>query len=125
MAGEAPTPTAASSLDHPRAIAVQKRTISSPRAAVGRPGDRNASRLERSERRFRMFIATSSIEVLRRPFESAQYCSVDDQSELRNQGIRISMSGKGNCYDNAMVETFFKTLKSEHLADRLLHSHGR
>ena len=25
----------------------------------------------------------------------------------------ISMSGKGNCYDNAMVETFFKTLKSE------------
>jgi putative transposase len=23
------------------------------------------------------------------------------------------MSGKGNCYDNAMVETFFTTLKSE------------
>jgi putative transposase len=23
------------------------------------------------------------------------------------------MSGKGNCYDNAMVKTFFKTLKSE------------
>ena len=23
------------------------------------------------------------------------------------------MSGKGNCYDNSMVETFFKTLKSE------------
>ena len=23
------------------------------------------------------------------------------------------MSGKGNCYDNAMVETFFKTLKVE------------
>lgn len=26
---------------------------------------------------------------------------------------RLSMSGKGNCYDNAMVETFFETLKSE------------
>ncbi len=25
----------------------------------------------------------------------------------------ISMSGKGHCFDNAMVETFFKTLKSE------------
>ncbi|SDA32870.1 Integrase core domain-containing protein [Methylobacterium sp. UNC378MF] len=25
----------------------------------------------------------------------------------------ISMFGKGNCFDNAMVETFFKTLKSE------------
>jgi putative transposase len=23
------------------------------------------------------------------------------------------MSGKGNCFDNAMVETFFKTLKAE------------
>ena len=32
---------------------------------------------------------------------------------MRKHGIRISMSGKGNCYDNAVVETFFKTLKSE------------
>jgi putative transposase len=43
----------------------------------------------------------------------SQYCSVDYQAELRRHGIRISMSGKGNCYDNAMVETFFKTIKSE------------
>jgi putative transposase len=50
---------------------------------------------------------------LRRSIESAQYCSIDYQAELRRHGIRISMSGKGNCYDNAMVETFFKTLKSE------------
>ena len=51
--------------------------------------------------------------ALRRPLESAQYCSIDYQAELRKHGILISMSGKGNCYDNAMVETFFKTLKSE------------
>lgn len=43
----------------------------------------------------------------------SQYCSVDYQATLRRHGILISMSGKGNCYDNAMVETFFKTLKSE------------
>ena len=43
----------------------------------------------------------------------SQYCSVDYQATLRRHGIRISMSGKRNCYDNAMVETFFKTLKSE------------
>ena len=42
-----------------------------------------------------------------------RYCSLEDQAELRRHGIQISMSGKGNCYDNAMVETFFKTLKSE------------
>jgi transposase InsO family protein len=38
---------------------------------------------------------------------------VDYQAELRAHGILISMSGRGNCFDNAMVETFFKTLKSE------------
>jgi transposase InsO family protein len=43
----------------------------------------------------------------------SQYCSIDYQAELRRHGVQISMSGKGNCYDNAMVETFFKTLKSE------------
>lgn len=59
--------------------------------------------------------------VIRRPPEGlihhsdrgSQYCSVDYQAELRRHGIRISMSGKGNCYDNAMVETFFKTIKAE------------
>ena len=43
----------------------------------------------------------------------SQYYSVDYQAELEKHGILISMSGKGKCYDNAMVETFFKTLKSE------------
>ena len=59
--------------------------------------------------------------VLRRPKaglihhsdRGSQYCSIDYQAELRRHGVLISMSGKGNCYDNAMVETFFKTLKSE------------
>ncbi|MDR6146236.1 putative transposase [Sphingomonas sp. SORGH_AS870] len=43
----------------------------------------------------------------------SQYCPVDHQAELHRHGIRISMSEKGNRYDNAMVETFFKTIKSE------------
>jgi transposase InsO family protein len=43
----------------------------------------------------------------------SQYCSTDYQAEPRKHGILISMSGKGNCYDNSMVESFFKTLKSE------------
>jgi putative transposase len=38
---------------------------------------------------------------------------MDYQAELRAHGILISMSRRGNCFDNAMVETFFKTLKSE------------
>src|SRR4051794_34422018 len=43
----------------------------------------------------------------------SQYCSIDYQAELRRHDVCISISEKGNCYDNAMVETFFKTLKSE------------
>ncbi len=43
----------------------------------------------------------------------SQYCSVAYQAELRVNGILISMSGRGSCYDNAMVGTSFKTLKSE------------
>ena len=57
--------------------------------------------------------------AIRRPREGlthhadrgSQYCSIEYQAALRKHGIRISMSGKGNCFDNAVVETFFKTLK--------------
>ena len=42
-----------------------------------------------------------------------QYCTTEDQMERKQHGIKISMSGKGNCYDNAPGETFFKTLKAE------------
>ena len=43
----------------------------------------------------------------------SQYCSHDYQKLLRQHGFKVSMSGKGNCYDNAVVETFFKTIKAE------------
>jgi putative transposase len=54
--------------------------------------------------------------------KGSQYCSNDYQAELTRRGIRISMSGKGNCYDNAMVETFFKTLKSELVWRTIFHT---
>ena len=43
----------------------------------------------------------------------SQYCSADYRRLLRDHGFVASMSGRGNCYDNAMVETVFKTIKSE------------
>jgi putative transposase len=43
----------------------------------------------------------------------SQYCSIEYQALLKAHRAQLSMSGKGNCFDNAMVETFFKTLKSE------------
>lgn len=43
----------------------------------------------------------------------SQYCSSEYQAGLRGHGMQVSMSRKGNCYDNAPVESFFGTLKTE------------
>ncbi len=43
----------------------------------------------------------------------SQYCSNEYQRRLSKHGFKVSMSGKGNCYDNSMVETFFKSIKAE------------
>ena len=43
----------------------------------------------------------------------AQYTSDDFRAELDKHGIQCSMSGRGNCYDNAVVESFFGLLKRE------------
>jgi len=58
---------------------------------------------------------------LRRPDEGlifhsdrgSQYCSMDFKKTLKFRKCIQSMSDKGNCYDNAITETFFKTLRAE------------
>lgn len=45
----------------------------------------------------------------------SQYASHDYQSLLNLHGIVCSMSRKGNCWDNSVVESFFGTLKQEHI----------
>jgi len=42
-----------------------------------------------------------------------QYCSHDYIDLLNANGILVSMSAKGSPYDNAFIESFFKTLKAE------------
>ena len=42
-----------------------------------------------------------------------QYQMAHYQKRLREAGLKQSMSRKGNCYDNAVIESFFGTLKSE------------
>lgn len=43
----------------------------------------------------------------------SQYASDDYQTKLINAGIIVSMSRKGDCWDNAVMERFFGSLKSE------------
>ena len=43
----------------------------------------------------------------------AQYASHSVKELLTTHKFMQSMCGKGNCYDNAMMESFFSTLKTE------------
>jgi putative transposase len=53
------------------------------------------------------------VRVLRRPFESAQYASEHFQRLMADSGIVCSMSRSGNVWDNAAMESFFSSLKTE------------
>src|SRR3954449_12804656 len=53
--------------------------------------------------------------VLRRPLEPAQYAAEPYRQVLGRHGIRQSMSRRGNCLDNAPMESFFASLKKEHV----------
>jgi transposase InsO family protein len=45
--------------------------------------------------------------------QGSTYASEDYQNELAKHGITCSMSRRGNCHDNAAMESWFSTLKSE------------
>ena len=45
--------------------------------------------------------------------QGSQYCADEYRNILRQRGIQESMSRKGNCYDNAPMESFWGTLKQE------------
>jgi putative transposase len=45
--------------------------------------------------------------------QGAEYTNHGYQNILRSRGIISSMSRSGNCYDNAVAESFFKTIKTE------------
>ena len=45
--------------------------------------------------------------------QGSQYTSAAYRNCLNAASVRLSMSGVGNCYDNAVIESFFATLKTE------------
>lgn len=50
----------------------------------------------------------------------SQYASDDYQKALQDRGLVCSMSRKGNCWDNAVAESFFATLKKELFEDGII-----
>jgi len=61
----------------------------------------------------RRFSAEDSEPLLFHSDRGSQYAAHDYQKRLKERGITCSMSGKGDCWDNAPVESFFATLKKE------------
>jgi putative transposase len=53
--------------------------------------------------------------LLQHSDRGCQYTSLSFQQLLKINGITVSMSGTGNCFDNAAMESFFHTLKTEHV----------
>jgi len=54
-----------------------------------------------------------SSDLLLHSDRGSQYASELYQTLLEKNGILCSMSGKGNCWDNAVMESFYRTLKVE------------
>jgi len=52
-------------------------------------------------------------DLLHHSDRGSQYASASYRSRLEAHGIAVSMSRRGDCYDNAVVESFFGTLKQE------------
>lgn len=54
---------------------------------------------------------TQCLPLLRHSDRGSEYTSLGYQECLKQEGIDVSMSRTGNCYDNAAMESFFATLK--------------
>ena len=54
-------------------------------------------------------------ELMHHSDRGCQYTSKEFRDLTLSHGIRLSMSAKGHCYDNAVAESFFHTMKTEHI----------
>ena len=71
------------------------------------------SRLARNALKMALMQRDSREALVHHSDRGSQYSDRAYQKLLSHNGIQCSMSGLGNCYDNAMVESFFATLKTE------------
>jgi transposase InsO family protein len=53
----------------------------------------------------------------------SQFASEAFRKRLKNHNLVQSMSRKGNCYDNAPMESFFKSYKTEEISDTIFETH--
>ena len=115
---DTPQATAASSLVSPSAIFTQNARSTSRRIG-GRPGERIAGRpVIVVVHPAGLPTQHSHDQVLRQPVESTQYTSREFTLLAGELGVRLPVGRTGQCWDNALTESFFATLKSELIGDR-------
>ncbi len=56
--------------------------------------------------------------------QGSEYASQSYQEMLHQRGIQVSMSRKGDCYDNAMIESFWGSLKEEGIGQTICQTRG-
>jgi len=64
-------------------------------------------------RRGRSATRGRQTELIYHADQGSQYASDDCQQLVKQHGLRMSMSARGDCYDNAVMESFWATLKTE------------
>lgn len=64
-------------------------------------------------------------DVIHHSDQGCQYTSIAFGSRCREAGVRPSMGSTGDCFDNAMCESFFATLECELLAKHRFHSQAQ
>jgi len=62
------------------------------------------------------------VAILHHSDRGSQYASRDYRQALSDEGFVVSMSRRGDCYDNAPVESFFATLKKELVAGDVFYT---
>ena len=70
--------------------------------------------------------ANKAPDLVKRDFcsdQGAQYTSIAFGKRCREAGVRPSMGTAGDCYDNAMCESFFSTLECELIDRRSFRTH--
>ena len=67
----------------------------------------------RQQRHSTSFYCLAKQTALRRLLEPKQYTSRDFAQLARDNGVQLSVGMRGDCWDNAVAESFFATIKRE------------
>jgi putative transposase len=86
-------------------------------------GNINDARLAQEALREALKARRPNIGLMHHTDRGSPYASIAYTAILRQYGVVASMSRAGDCYDNAVVESFFGTLKTELVRDQVYPSH--